>query len=106
MRDAHDTPGRRPALIRAAIQHCRVGDPASPSLLACGLALGGSGQAAIYALDQVAAHYRAQVANLAEVLNRAEAAERLRSLADRIGLAPNASSKPDMDLCGGIRLRA
>ena len=50
----------------------------------------------------MAAHYRRQVANLAQVLNReenrAEAADILRSLVDRIELMPNQQGKLEIDL--------
>ena len=54
----------------------------------------------------MAAHYRRQVANLATILNadenRAEAADLLRSLIDRIVLTPNAEGKLDIDLYGDL----
>ena len=54
----------------------------------------------------MAEHYRAQVARLAEILsaeeNRAEAAELIRSLVDRIELTPNADGKLDIDLFGDL----
>jgi hypothetical protein len=54
----------------------------------------------------MAAHYRQQVANLARILNsgenRAEAADLLRSLIDRMELTPNADGKLDIDLYGDL----
>ena len=54
----------------------------------------------------MAEHYRAQVANLARVLNReenrAEAADILRSLVDRIELTPNQHQKLEIDLYGDL----
>ena len=54
----------------------------------------------------MAGHYRAQVARLAEALgaeeNRAEAADILRSLIERITLTPNAEGKLDIDLYGDL----
>ena len=54
----------------------------------------------------MAMHYRAQVARLADVLNaeenRAEAADLLRSLIERIELTPNAEGKLEIDLKGDL----
>jgi hypothetical protein len=54
----------------------------------------------------MAEHYRAQVANLARVLNReenrAEAADILRSLVDRIELTPNQHQKLEINLYGDL----
>jgi DNA invertase Pin-like site-specific DNA recombinase len=54
----------------------------------------------------MALHYRNQVAKLAAVLrsdeNRAEAADLLRSLIDRIELTPNSDGKLDIDLFGDL----
>jgi site-specific DNA recombinase len=54
----------------------------------------------------MAAHYRIQVANLAQALtaeeNRAEAADLLRSLVDRIELTPNDQGKLEIDLYGDL----
>ncbi|WOS64637.1 recombinase family protein [Sinorhizobium fredii] len=54
----------------------------------------------------MAAHYRDQVANLAQALNReenrAEAADLLRSLVDRITLTPNDQGKLEVDLYGDL----
>jgi site-specific DNA recombinase len=54
----------------------------------------------------MAAHYRAQVARLAEALNaeenRAEAADLLRSLVDRIELTPNDQGKLEISLYGDL----
>ena len=54
----------------------------------------------------MAAHYRKQVANLAEALNReenrAEAADLIRSLVDRITLTPNDQGKLEIDLYGDL----
>ena len=54
----------------------------------------------------MAEHYRAQVANLARVLNReenrAEAADILRSLVDRIELTPNQHHKLEINLYGDL----
>jgi site-specific DNA recombinase len=54
----------------------------------------------------VVAHYREQVAALNQALtseeNRAEAADLLRSLIDRIELTPNAESKLEVDLYGDL----
>ena len=54
----------------------------------------------------MAAHYRTQVANLAQALtaeeNRAEAADLLRSLVDRIELTPNDQGKLEIDLYGDL----
>src|SRR5690606_6720607 len=54
----------------------------------------------------MAAYYREQVAALAEALaaeeNRAEAADLLRSLVDRIELTPNADGRLDIDLYGDL----
>ena len=54
----------------------------------------------------MAAHYRRQVANLAEALNaadnRAEAADLLRSLIDRIDRTPNSGGKLNIDLHGDL----
>ncbi|HLS19921.1 MAG TPA: hypothetical protein VK090_08940 [Paracoccaceae bacterium] len=54
----------------------------------------------------MAGYYREQVAALAEALtaeeNRAEAADLLRSLIERIELSPNAESKLDIDLYGDL----
>ena len=54
----------------------------------------------------MSAHYRSQVANLAQALNdeenRAEAADLLRSLVDRIVLTPNAAGTLDIDLFGDL----
>ena len=55
---------------------------------------------------QMAGHYRQQVARLAAVLNddenRAEAADIIRSLVDRITLTPNIDGKLDIDLYGDL----
>lgn len=54
----------------------------------------------------MAGHYRAQVASLVEILNhednKAEAAEILRSLVEKIVLTPNAEGKLDVDLHGDL----
>ena len=54
----------------------------------------------------IGAHYHRQVANLAQVLNReenrAEAAEILRSLVDRIELTPDQRGKLEIDLYGDL----
>ncbi len=54
----------------------------------------------------MAAHYRAQVGRLAEVLNaeenRAEAADLLRSPVDRIELTPNDQGRLEIDLYGDL----
>lgn len=54
----------------------------------------------------MAVHYRQQVANLGRILsaddNRAEAADILRSLIDRIELTPNPNGKLDIDLHGNL----
>ena len=54
----------------------------------------------------MAAHYRTQVANLAQALtfeeNRAEAADLLGSLLDRIELTPNDQGKLEIDLYGHL----
>lgn len=54
----------------------------------------------------MAARYRAQVARLAAALgaeeNRAEAADILRSLVDRIELTPNDQGKLEIDLFGDL----
>ena len=54
----------------------------------------------------MAAEYRRQVANLAQVLNReenrGEAADILRSLVDRIELKPNQQGKLEIDLYGDL----
>jgi site-specific DNA recombinase len=54
----------------------------------------------------MAAEYRRQVANLAQVLNRkenrGEAADILRSLVDRIELRPNQRGKLEIDLYGHL----
>jgi site-specific DNA recombinase len=54
----------------------------------------------------MAAHYRHQVANLTQALtaeeNRAEAADLLRSLLDRIELTPNDQGKLEIDLYGDL----
>ncbi|MDX0174502.1 recombinase family protein [Sinorhizobium meliloti] len=54
----------------------------------------------------MAEHYRSQVASLARILsaeeNRAEAADILRSLVDRIVLTPNGEGKLDIDLHGDL----
>ena len=55
---------------------------------------------------QMAGHYRQQVAKLTAVLNddanRAEAADIIRSLVDRIALTPNRDGKLDIDLFGDL----
>ncbi len=55
---------------------------------------------------QMAGHYRQQVAKLVSVLNddanRAEAADIIRSLVDRITLTPNSDGKLDIDLFGDL----
>lgn len=55
---------------------------------------------------QMAGHYRQQVAKLTAVLNddvnRAEAADIIRSLVDRIALTPNSEGKLDIDLFGDL----
>ena len=55
---------------------------------------------------QMARHYREQVAHLTAALtseeNRAEAAEIIRSLVDRITLSPNDEGKLDVDLYGDL----
>ena len=54
----------------------------------------------------MAAHYRTQVANLAQALtadeNRAEAADLLRSLVDRIELTPSDQGKLEINLFGDL----
>ena len=54
----------------------------------------------------MAGYYREQVANLAEALNddenRAEAAELIRSLVERITLTPNEEGKLEIDLFGDL----
>jgi hypothetical protein len=54
----------------------------------------------------MSAHYHDQVANLAQALNqeenRAEAADLLRSLVDRIILTPNAQGRLEIDLYGDL----
>jgi site-specific DNA recombinase len=54
----------------------------------------------------MAQHYRHQVARLADILsdeqNRAEAADLIRALVDRIELTPNAENKLDIDLFGDL----
>jgi len=54
----------------------------------------------------MAAHYRAKVANLAQLLNcdqnRGEAAEIMRSLVDRIELTPNDQGKLEINLYGDL----
>jgi hypothetical protein len=54
----------------------------------------------------MAGHYRQQVQKLTSVLNadenRAEAADLLRALIDRIELTPNAEGKLDIDLYGDL----
>ena len=54
----------------------------------------------------MAAHYRQQVANLTQALtadeNRAEAADLLRSLLDRIELTPNDQGRLEIDLYGDL----
>ena len=54
----------------------------------------------------MAGYYRQQVAALSEALNaeenRAEAADLIRSLVDRIELSPNEQGKLDIDLFGDL----
>ncbi|HET6520186.1 MAG TPA: hypothetical protein VFG47_10280, partial [Geminicoccaceae bacterium] len=54
----------------------------------------------------MAAHYRKQVADLAQALtaeeNRAEAADLLRSLLERIELTPDDRGRLEIDLCGDL----
>jgi site-specific DNA recombinase len=58
----------------------------------------------------MAAFYRAQVAPLAQAVareeNRAEAADLLRSLLDRIKLTPNDQGRLEIDLAGILTLAA
>jgi site-specific DNA recombinase len=64
--------------------------------------LAGTKEEPVLLHPNMAAHYRRQVANLAQVLNReenrAEAADILRSLVDRIELMPNQQGKLEIDL--------
>jgi site-specific DNA recombinase len=66
----------------------------------------GSKEEPVLPHPNMGAHYRRQVANLAEVLNReenrTEAAEILRSLVDRIELTPNHHGKLEIDLYGDL----
>jgi hypothetical protein len=68
--------------------------------------LGGTREEPVLLHPGMAAHYRSQVANLAQVLNReesrAEAADLLRSLVERIELTPNEQGRLDIDLHGDL----
>jgi len=68
--------------------------------------LAGTKEEPVLLHPNMAQHYRAQVVRLAEALaaeqNRAEAADILRSLVDRITLTPNAEGKLDIDLYGDL----
>ena len=68
--------------------------------------LAGTKEEPVLLHPNMAAHYRRQVANLAQVLNReenrAEAADILRSLVDRIELTPNQQGKLEIDLYGDL----
>ena len=68
--------------------------------------LSGSTEEPVLLHPQMAAHYRAQVARLAEALNdeenRIEAADLLRSLIDCIRLTPTAGGKLEIDLQGDL----
>ena len=68
--------------------------------------LNGQEEEAILLHPNMAAFYRQQVAALAEALNadenRAEAADIIRSLVDRITLTPNDEGKLEIDLYGDL----
>jgi len=68
--------------------------------------LAGTKEEPVLLHPNMAAYYREQVAALAEALtaeeNRAEAADLLRSLVDRIELTPNAEGRLDIDLFGDL----
>ena len=68
--------------------------------------LAGTKEEPVLLHPNMAAQYRKQVANLAQVLNReenrGEAAAILRSLVDRIELKPNQQGKLEIDLYGDL----
>jgi site-specific DNA recombinase len=68
--------------------------------------LAGTKEEPVLLHPNMAAEYRKQVVNLAHVLNReetrAEAADILRSLVDRIELRPNQQGRLDIDLYGDL----
>ena len=68
--------------------------------------LAGTKEQPVLLHPNMAAEYRKQVANLAQVLNReenpGEAADILRSLVDRIELRPNQQGKLEIDLYGDL----
>ena len=68
--------------------------------------LAGTKEEPVLLHPNMAAQYRKQVANLAQVLNReenrGEAAALLRSLVDRIELRPNQQAKLELDLYGDL----
>ena len=68
--------------------------------------LEGTSEQPVLLHPNMAMHYRAQVARLADILNaernRAEAADLLRSLIDRIVLTPTAEGKLEIDLKGDL----
>lgn len=68
--------------------------------------LAGTKEEPVLLHPNMAAHYRNQVASLAQALNREEnravAADLLRSLLDRIELTPNPQGKLDIDLYGDL----
>ena len=68
--------------------------------------LAGTKEEPVLLHPNMAAQYRKQVANLAQVLNReenrSEAAALLRSLVDRIELRPNQQGKLEIDLYGDL----
>ena len=68
--------------------------------------LAGTKEEPVLLHPNMAAEYRKQVANLAQVLNReenrGEAADILRSLVDRIELRPNQQGKLEIDLYGDL----
>lgn len=68
--------------------------------------LDGNAEEPVLLHPNMAAHYHAQVARLAEALtdeqNRAEAADLLRSLLDRIELTPNDQGRLEIDLYGDL----
>jgi hypothetical protein len=68
--------------------------------------LAGTKEEPVLLHPSMAAEYRRQVANLAQVLsreeNRGEAADILRSLVDRIELRPNQRGKLEIDLYGDL----
>jgi hypothetical protein len=68
--------------------------------------LSGTKEEPVLLHPNMAAEYRKQVANLAQLLNReeirSEAANILRSLVDRIELKPNKQGKLEIDLYGDL----